>query len=606
MKLSAGVGGPNRRRGAVAVMVAVTLVVILSFAALTVDVGAMYNAKADLQRTADAAALAAASALGQSGGQDMIAYARTVARDFAGRNEVLGHHISLDDSDITPGRAVYNAEANTYTFVPTDQLPDAIKIRARMTEDSPNGALSLFFAPIMGHNAAEIEAEAIAMMVPRDIAIVADLSASHTDDSELRHYNLTDINMHEVWNALPGGADELGGGTWNLATIPPGWIQPDSTIPQAAGPGWGYFETLGFGTTTLNAAYDPNADAGLVKLTYNLNWSNAQLSSFLTARGYNAAEVTAIMNKASDTSGYYPERVAVALGLANWNSGYAGGYWQTHGNPAGNGNNVIASSELQWAEPIMGRSLNASATVWKSYANYMKSSSSYMYTANSQFRYQYGVKTFINFLMESRVTNSETPELANTPTQPMQAVKDSVGYLAGYLSSVGSNDQVSLEIYGTTARHEVDLTTDVMAASTRLHAMQGGHYDTFTNMGGGMQRAIEELTSSRARTSATKVMLLLTDGNANVDETGHAGLTEADLEAGAAHARAQAQIAIQQGIRIISVSVGADANQALMAEVATIGEGQHYHASGSISDYSQQLTNIFYTIAGGAQTTLIK
>lgn len=599
-------GTLERRRGTVVVMVVVTMVVILSFAALTVDVGAMYNAKADLQRTVDASALAAAAALGQSGQQDMIAYAKSVARDFAGRNEVLGRQIELADSDITTGRAVYNASTNSYSFVPTESLPDAIHIRARMTDGSPNGPLSLFFAPIMGHDVAEIEAEATAMMVPRDIAIVVDLSASHTDDSELRHYNMTDINMHAVWNSLPGGIDDVGGGTWNGVTIPSDWVQPDGSIPQAAGPAWGYFEKLGFGPTTINSSYNPTTDAGLVRLVYNSNWSDAQLSAYMTARGYNASEVTALMNKASDASGYYPERVAVALGLANWNSGYPGGRWSTTGGSPGNGNNVVASNEVVWSEQIMGRSVNASATIWKAYANYMKASNTYMYDANSNFRYRYGVKTFLNFLMESRVTNSETPELANTPTQPMQAVKDAVGYLSNYLSNIGSNDQVSLEIYGTTARHEVNLSTDVAAVSTRLNQMQGGHYDTFTNMGGGMQKAIAELTSSRARTNATKIMLLLTDGNANVDAAGNAGLNEDDLEAGAAYARAQAYAAEAAGIRIIAVSVGAEANQVLMEDVAEIGKGEHFHASGSISDYSLQLAQIFHTIAGGAATTLIE
>ena len=37
------------------------LTVLLGFAALTVDVGAMYNARAQLQRSADSAALAAMS-----------------------------------------------------------------------------------------------------------------------------------------------------------------------------------------------------------------------------------------------------------------------------------------------------------------------------------------------------------------------------------------------------------------------------------------------------------------------------------------------------------------------------------------------------------------
>ena len=49
------------RRAVVAVQVAVLFSVLVGFAALVIDVGAMYNVRADLQRTADASALAGAS-----------------------------------------------------------------------------------------------------------------------------------------------------------------------------------------------------------------------------------------------------------------------------------------------------------------------------------------------------------------------------------------------------------------------------------------------------------------------------------------------------------------------------------------------------------------
>ena len=52
----------GRRRGVVVVQVAVLLTVLLGFVALTVDVGLMYNTKAELQAAADAAALAGAAA----------------------------------------------------------------------------------------------------------------------------------------------------------------------------------------------------------------------------------------------------------------------------------------------------------------------------------------------------------------------------------------------------------------------------------------------------------------------------------------------------------------------------------------------------------------
>ena len=50
----------NGERGAVAVMTAVALVVLLFFAALAIDVGLMYEERAQLQSSADAAALALA------------------------------------------------------------------------------------------------------------------------------------------------------------------------------------------------------------------------------------------------------------------------------------------------------------------------------------------------------------------------------------------------------------------------------------------------------------------------------------------------------------------------------------------------------------------
>ena len=54
---------PRRRKGVAAVFALVMLVVLIGFASLTLDVGAMYNTRADLQNAADAAAMAGAAAL---------------------------------------------------------------------------------------------------------------------------------------------------------------------------------------------------------------------------------------------------------------------------------------------------------------------------------------------------------------------------------------------------------------------------------------------------------------------------------------------------------------------------------------------------------------
>lgn len=589
-------GKPVHRRGVAVAAVVVALVVLLGFASLTVDVGAMYNARNDLQRSADSAAMAAAALLSDFEHGDPVVLARAEAGAYVQRNEVLGRTMALDpNADVTFLRAHYDQAANAYTFTPTEVLPDAIRVRVRLTEGSPNGPLPLYFAGIFGKYSTDVSASATAAMIPRDLAITVDLSASHTDDSELRHYQSTTINLYDVWNALPGGANEAGT-VWNPAELP-------FDLDQAAGPGWGYMKKMGYGTTDIDSAYNPVADPGLVRLAYAQSWSNAQLTTYLTNQGYNAAERSAIMtNSGADTSTVYPLRVAVALGLATWNSGIAGGRWSTYGQPPGNANTTITTAETVWAEPIMGRTLASSATIWNDYINnYVRQTGNEMYAANANFRYRFGVKTFVNYLLESRPQNNQTPELLNTPTQPMKAVRDGVKHMMDVMTELGTDDQASLEVFGQTARHEVNLTSDFQQVSDRLDQMQAAHYDRNTNMGGGIQRAIEELSSIRARSTSRKIIVVMTDGMANVTATG-----AFDYPGGAAYALQKAQQAADLGFRIFAVSVGSEPDLAFMDQLADIGHGQHYHAEGSIEEYSAQLDAIFAALGGRRPVQLVE
>ena len=591
---------PNpRRRAVVVVQVAVMGTVLIGFAALAVDVSVICNAKGELQRTADAAALAAAARLTAYREGDPQELARQTALTYTHQNAVLGRRVTLAPTDITFGRADWNAATHGYTFTPTTQNPDAVRVVVRETADSPNHALPLYFAAIFGKHETDVSAEAIAMLKPRDIAVVADLSGSHTDDSELRNYQTTTINLHEVWDGLPGGFGDAVS-NWTGTEFP---VNPDGSVPQMAGPAWGLMKTLGYGTETITTTYDPTTDPGLIRLPYNTNWSNATLTAALTAQGYNTAERNAILSATYDSS-VYPYRVAIALGLAWWNSGMPGGLWTTKGVPAGNGDAKMTSGETMFTERFCERSINDSKTIWLDYINsYMRSSSSEMVTANSNFRYRFGIKTFTNYLLESRGSNSQTPELAQVPEQPMQAVKDAVQHLTETVAALESQDQTSLEIYGTTARHEVDLTQDYARVSQRLTAMQGGYYDSWTNMGGGIQRALDELNSPRANPIAHQVLIVLTDGYANVPcETCGGG----DYAGGKEYALAMAQTAASAGIQIFCVSVGSVSDQALMAQMAAIGHGEHFHAEGSIHQYSAQLDAIFEELGGRRPVELIK
>src|SRR5688500_20408515 len=84
----------SRRRASVAVLTAFSGTVLVGFASLSVDVGMLYNVRAELQRTADAAAMAGAwKMLDQKarGMSDSVAKdaARTEAKTIAGMNHVF-------------------------------------------------------------------------------------------------------------------------------------------------------------------------------------------------------------------------------------------------------------------------------------------------------------------------------------------------------------------------------------------------------------------------------------------------------------------------------------------------------------------------------------
>ena len=88
-----------RKRAMAVVVVAVFLPVLLGFAALTVDLGYLYNVRADLQCAADASAMAVA---GQLINDYKVGELRAFASELARRNHP-GHGSILRPEDVTFG-----------------------------------------------------------------------------------------------------------------------------------------------------------------------------------------------------------------------------------------------------------------------------------------------------------------------------------------------------------------------------------------------------------------------------------------------------------------------------------------------------------------------
>ncbi len=176
-----GVGGvarrDSRRRAAAAVVVVLMIPVLIGFAALTVDVGVMYSTRADLQRSADAGALAAAAAYSKptsASAADRLAASRATGLSFVETNKVLGTAVTLDTAaDILFGKAKFNESGTELTFTPGETDPNAVRITVRKTTDSPNGPLDLFFAGIFGVRQTDVSASAMAgFFPPKSVGVV--------------------------------------------------------------------------------------------------------------------------------------------------------------------------------------------------------------------------------------------------------------------------------------------------------------------------------------------------------------------------------------------------------------------------------------------------
>jgi hypothetical protein len=235
---------------------------------------------------------------------------------------------------------------------------------------------------------------------------------------------------------------------------------------------------------------------------------------------------------------------------------------------------------------------------WAEYVQYVKTSGS---VSSAGYRDQYGYLTLVNYWLEQRPMASETPDLWRTSEQPVTAVKDSVDLFLAYLAEGDMDDRVGLAIYtysDGTAILESPLTGDYAELASLSRQRQAGHYDHFTNIGAGMEKAREELEQN-GRPGALRMMVLMTDGIAN-RPTNSTVARQYVLD--------EAQRAADQGFPIVTISLGAGADTALMDQVANLTAGVHFNIPGgqTVEAYEEDLKDAFREIAAHRPLQLVQ
>lgn len=148
--------------GAMAVMVALLMVVLLSAGALGVDYGYMAWVQGELQKAADAGALAGAGVLGSDTNPDWAA-GQAAATSFVQQNKAEGK--LLTDCQVDYGYWSKLSHTLQSSGI-TPQKTDAAAIRVTIQKSSGNngGPIQLLFAPIFGVKTFDLSARAVAKL----------------------------------------------------------------------------------------------------------------------------------------------------------------------------------------------------------------------------------------------------------------------------------------------------------------------------------------------------------------------------------------------------------------------------------------------------------
>jgi uncharacterized membrane protein len=146
----------QRRAGNVLILALILMVVMLACVAFAVDLGYLYVTRAQLQRTADSAAIAATWELVDQGAlagytdtSTLDSSARSRAAQYAALNPVLNGSPGLSNSDVTTGYIENPSDPSSPQLTGSGYPLNSVKVRVRRTTEQ-NGEVPLFFARGLG------------------------------------------------------------------------------------------------------------------------------------------------------------------------------------------------------------------------------------------------------------------------------------------------------------------------------------------------------------------------------------------------------------------------------------------------------------------------
>ncbi len=557
-----GVTSSAKRRGTIIVLAAFLMIVMMGMLAFTIDLGYMYTTEAQLKRAVDAAALAGAGGLVD--GQDE-ANERTVEyllRNPIGNTILLAEDDDLDtkiseflvdhedDLEVTMG----HWDSDTREMTVSDQLPSTLSVSMTYTNRP------LFFGRLLGQDSFSVTAQTIAMYQPRDIVVVFDLSGSMNDDSELKSIDTLgqaaiEENLAEMWAEL--GSPVLGNLTFTPEYVTIQGVTHDDTS-----------------VTWRDTHVDFESDSTIKKV--RLYYSSNSYQQFTV----NASSFTKSLT--GSKSGKQVRKVKVRIGSV----------WET--------TDFYSTSTIKRGLGLTGVDCPSTGD-WSGYFYYARNDGD---AEDAGYACMFGGLTLLDHWLDDEPAADETPDLWKVSAQPITAVKDATDVFMDYMREVDTDDRVGLAIYNSDngeGQIEETLTSDLDAVVDTAEQLQAGHYHSYTNIGAGLKAAREELDEN-GRSGAFKLIILMTDGNANWVNGGYS-TSGAD-----AYVMSEAQECLDRKYPVVTVSLGAGADTSIMEAVAELTNGTHFNVPGgqSVDDYSEDLQEVFHNIASDRPLKIVQ
>lgn len=152
-------------------------------------------------------------------------------------------------------------------------------------------------------------------------------------------------------------------------------------------------------------------------------------------------------------------------------------------------------------------------------------------------------------------------------TNPPQPLTDTKAAAKSFVAELSRFDQAAIVSFANEASSPIDslLSPSLSSVQQAIDAIAITPPSNLqnTNVGDGMQKALDELTSARHRTSSAKIMVVLTDGVATRP------LMAGDKNYPEKFASAIAADAKEKGVRIFTIGLGKDLNQAFLKNLAS-------------------------------------